>query len=73
MSTLNYKGLWAIIVWNEEDLKEITQTESRGLEKINGISGADICANWHFSNSLTALIFVNGQWAEVLFSLNKWK
>lgn len=73
MSTLNYKGLWAIIVWNEEDLKEITQTESRGLEKINGISGADICANWHFSNSLTALIFVNDQWAEVLFSLNKWK
>lgn len=61
MSTLNYKGLWAIIVWNEEDLKEMTQTESRGLEKINGISGADICANWHFSNSLTALIFVNGQ------------
>ena len=32
-------------MWNEEDLKEMTQTESRGLEKINGISGADICAN----------------------------
>lgn len=65
MSTLNYKGPWAIIVYNEEDLKEITQTESRGLEKINRISGTDICANWYFSNSLTALIFVNGQWTEI--------